>query len=150
IMKTSSAARALLKQLEVADDRGRRWKLLFAERRPPVIRELLQVAIHGRRRRLLLELANLHDVGVERFWRLWGQWFSRVQIPDDELLRSRDELRQAWNPETPSRTKQQIIDRWALYDPPGLAAVRYRTWVPVFAARLVVADLESFHAQLVE
>ena len=59
-----------------------------------------------RQRRLLQELANLRDDGVERFWRYFfgqkghgmeqtlDQW--RKQAPGNELLHLRDQLREVW------------------------------------------------------
>src|SRR5712691_8903415 len=69
----------------------------------------------------LLELANLPDEGIERFWRgpfigkkpaagvwrtMWGH------LPAETVLRLRDELRRLWEPATPSAEKAAILQNW--------------------------------------
>src|SRR6266566_8944968 len=63
-------------------------------------------SMYRHRKRLLLELANLRDDGIERFRKLNASRFPYE--PDSFLLNCRDRLRKAWP--APQEEKQDFVD----------------------------------------
>ena len=122
--KTSSKIRALADQVvEAPTPDGYLDALVTAGRLPrneyyDFVLELEERLRPQNYRDILIEVANLHDEGCERF-RHRG-WFSVLyrRVPDSELLRLRDELRRVWHPETPQEDKQRILNEWMM-KPPG-------------------------------
>jgi hypothetical protein len=60
--------------------------------------------------KLLFDLANLRDDGVQWFSRRWGR---RVSIGnDDDPIRLRDDLRKVWTPGVSLADKQKLLQGW--------------------------------------
>src|SRR5437764_14386539 len=75
--------------------------------------------------RLLVEVANLHDEGVNRFWREWRNF--RKETPKT-LFELRKQLRQVWEQEILGSQIVKILDGWVNFRHPGLNAIAYFPW----------------------
>jgi hypothetical protein len=83
---------------------------------------------------LLLELANLHDAGVERFLQGpfpqkapiqgWGALFSEETVRS--ILEARNELRELWDAGTPATRKEQILTGWLRRGPTDSLLPRWK------------------------
>jgi hypothetical protein len=73
---------------------------------------------------LLLEVANLHDSGADRFWKNWP--FRKE--PSATLYELRNELRRIWANETSIAERNEILNLWANYQHRGLRGIGYRQW----------------------
>jgi hypothetical protein len=73
---------------------------------------------------LLVELANLHDDGANRFWRKWP--FKKESAPT--LHKLRQELRHLWADSISDAERTKILEHWANYQHPGLEGIGYRQW----------------------
>jgi hypothetical protein len=83
---------------------------------------------------LLLELANLHDAGVERFLQgpfpqrgpiqAWGALFSEES--ERSILEARNELRELWDAKTPATRKEEILTGWLRRGPADFLLPRWK------------------------
>ena len=79
--KTSSATKAFLKRVQQVSSVQEYWALIQETKNKKVIEEFLNLQSFERRKELLVELANMHDEGFERFCipRRWGFRFFQTQ-----------------------------------------------------------------------
>ena len=145
--KVSSATRQLLKRACEAGTSKQAMEILFSETKERVIKEVFEDALYQDRKRLLLELANLHDSGFTRFQRRWGARFWRVN-EKEEIFDLRDGLRRIW--ERDATVSDRQLDRWAQWTPRGFNRLGYRAWYPSIPLGQLVPDYKSLHAQLVQ
>jgi hypothetical protein len=73
---------------------------------------------------LLIELANLHDAGANRFWRNWPF----IKEPSSTLYKLRDELRHLWANNVREADRTKILGDWANYQHRGFVGIGYRQW----------------------
>lgn len=83
---------------------------------------------------LLLELANLHEAGVERFLQGpfppsapiqgWGSLFSEETVVS--ILEARKELRELWDAGTPATRKEEILTGWLRRGPADFLLPRWK------------------------
>ena len=111
-------------------------------------KEILEDALYQGRKKILVELANLHDSGLGRLRHRWGTRFSRVA--DDEIFALRNELRRVWNADTPANEKQSILNKWTSWHPSGFASLRFQAWFPSVPLGRLLPHHENLHAQLVQ
>ena len=146
--KVSSTTRQLVERALKAGTREQARAILFSETSEKAIKEVFEDAFYQDRKRLLLELANLHDGGFVRFQRRWGARFSRVN--QHNVFDLRDGLRRIWERDTPLSVKQGLLDWWAKWIPRGFNRLGYRAWYPSLSLGRLVPDYKSIHAQLVQ
>lgn len=108
--------------------------------------EGLEAGAPRTRQRVLVELANLHDLGCERFWRKWGPLHPRE--PEAALLQVRDELRELWHLDTPAEKKQRIIDFWLAQRPAWYPRRDYNPFWTSWRFRRVLLDPRNLRASL--
>jgi hypothetical protein len=157
--KVSSAAKAFLKRLLRAPSPQRFWGLLQRERNRMLLYEVLDRHLYERRKRLLFDLANLHDLGFLRFKRVWERPFFRVQFAPSEqcVLELRDDLRKVWDVNTPIFEKHKILEGWVTWHPSPpqrpfgrIGFVPFRTWRPILHTGKIEPVVWSLPAQLVQ
>ncbi len=146
--KVSSTTRQLVERARRATTPEQARAILFSETSEKAIKEVFEDAFYQDRKRLLLELANLHDAGFERFQRRLGARFWRVN--QQSVFDLRDGLRRIWERDTPLSVKQSILDMWAKWIPRGFNRLGYRAWYPSLSLGRLVPAGESLHAQLVQ
>jgi hypothetical protein len=146
--KVSSTTRHLLKRASEAGTPKQAMEILFSETRERVIKEVFEDALYQDRKKVLLELANLHDGGFVRFQRRWGARFSRVN--QQEVFNLRDGLRSIWDRDAPRSDKESLLDRWVKWVPRGFYRLNFRAWHLSIPLGRLVPDYKSLHAQLVQ
>ena len=146
--KVSSITRKLLKRACEAGTPEQAMEILFSETRERVIKEVFEDALFQDRKRLLLELANLHDGGFRRFQHRWGARFWRVN--QQAVFDLRGGLRHIWERDASLSVKQSLLDRWAKWIPGGFNRLEYRAWYPSIPLSRLVPDYQSLHTQLVQ
>jgi hypothetical protein len=143
--KYSSGARDLLGRISAESDSEKQWKILFSADEA-LFREINDSVWSPRRSELLREFANLHDSGLVRFRKRWSKSFR--EVPPEEIMKTRDELRRVWDQGTSATDKQAVLERWSEWKPRSFQGLRYRPWVPLLAAGRVIAETHSLHGQL--
>lgn len=93
---------------------------------------------------LLVEVANLHDRGAERFW---ANWPFRKES-SESLYEMRDELRQLWDPGMSDEDRSSILDQWVNYRHPGLRGIGYRHWRVSLQPPRILPDLKNLRGVL--
>ncbi len=139
--KYSSGARDLLGRISAESDSEKQWKILFSADEA-LFREINDSVWSPRRSELLREFANLHDSGLVRFRKRWSKSFR--EVPPEEIMKTRDELRRVWDQGTSATDKQAVLERWSEWKPRSFQGLRYRPWVPLLAAGRVIAETHSY------
>jgi hypothetical protein len=161
--KNSSKGAAVLKAFDAASSFSER--LLIVGRLDPRGFDHLDQALLHRfyvwRRKLLLDVANLHDEGFDWFRREWGKRFlGGVNTPSEtDVITVRNELRQVWLPTIENKQNQRIVSNWFHWRP-SLPSAESKTtedknepfamWEPDLKTGKIVPVTSSLHAQLVQ
>ena len=143
--KTSSATRSLLRRIGRTQTVEEARKILSGKNRK-VVSEFLDVALTHTRRRLLLELANLHDEGLVRFQKAWGERFDAAS--PQEIFELRDELQQIWDRQTSLDAKHEILDGWLRLRAEGFRRFGYREWTIFLPGGRLLPHFRNLRTQL--
>ena len=76
--------------------------------------------------RPVFHAATSDDPTYRKFWEHWGRLYLRE--PTEELVRLPDDLGKVWNPKTPTKEKQAVLDSWMAWQPQGFAGIGYAPW----------------------
>ena len=164
--KTSSATKAFLKRVQQVSSVQEYWALIQETKNKKVIEEFLNLQSFERRKELLVELANMHDEGFERFCipRRWGFRFFQTQaaLTKSDVFKLRDSLRQVWRPELPIVEKEAVIQKWLVvrqtipaypqrpFSRIGASSLAIEMWKPVLQAGKIEPAFDSLPAQLIQ
>jgi hypothetical protein len=163
--KTSSKAREFFHRLVSKKTSAEEcWKLIEGTEDKALLAEVLDRHLYERRKELLFDVANMHDGGFTRFSRRWCKRFRRSQaaLPESDVLKLRDELRQIWRPEATIVEKQHILEGWQAVPHPipaqprtpftyiGAQPLRIDIWKPVLHTGRIEPALHSIRAQLTQ
>jgi hypothetical protein len=161
--KNSSKGSSALDALASASSISERLGIVFGlESRGFEYPALDQARLHRfyvSRRRLLLDVANMHDEGFDWFHRKWGNRFlSGKNAPSKlDVFKVRDELRQIWLPSIEHKRNQRIVSGWFHWRPSlpsakmqNSAAEEVAMWEPVLKTGKIVPVVGSLHAHLVQ